>query len=1103
MKKSICLFLFIVILLSGSGIKAQEARLLRFPSIHENQLVFSYAGDLYSVSDNGGMARKLTSHNGYEVFPKFSPNGKTIAFTGQYDGNTEVFTIPAEGGEPVRITYTATLGRDDIGDRMGPNNIVMTWTPDSKYIVYRSRKQSFNSFTGQLFKVPVDGGMSEEIPLSKSGFCSYSSDGNQLAFNWVFREFRTWKYYKGGMADDLRIYDFNTKEVKQITDNPSQDIEPMWIGDEIYFLSDRDRIMNMFVYNTVSGETKKVTDFTDYDIKFPSFDKKNIVFEKGGYIYKYTIADKKLSKIDIQIANDNPYSRSETKDASKKITGAELSPNGERVLFSARGDIFSVPAKSGITTNYTSSSGVHERNASWSPNGKYIAYISDRSGEFEIWIEDQAGNGKAKQITKDSDTYIFGFEWSPDSKKILYNTKKQELIYIDIESSEMQEVDKTTEGPWFAYNWSPESKWITYTKAEKGMTRIRLYSLADKKSYEITEGWYDSNNPSFSSDGKYLVFTSARDFNPIYSYTEWNHAYQDMSRIYLVTLAKSTASPFAPENDVVKIEAKEKPEAEKAKKTKSKNKKETKDEDASAAMKVDIAGISKRIISLPVKAGNYYNVRAIDDKIYYITMSSGDHGTSTKMYDLKEKKETELGSNLNFTISPNNKKMLVAQGGKYAVINLPQSKVSLKKTVDLSNMKVKINLKKEWQQIFDESWRQMRDFFYAPNMHGLDWKAIYDKYNVLIPYVNHRSDLTYIIGEMIAELNIGHAYAINGERPMPERINIGLLGARLSKDNSGYFKIDDILDGANWSKTLRSPLNEIGVNINEGDYILAVNGKSTKEMKDIYRAFVGMAGKQVELTVNDSPSLTAARKSIVKPVGDESALYYYNWVQGNIKKVSDATKGEVGYLHVPDMGVAGLNEFVKYYYPQLQKKALIIDVRGNGGGNVSPMLIERLLRSVTYVTMHTGMKNGDINPGGQLDGPKVTLLDKYSASDGDLFPYRFQYNKIGKLIGTRSWGGVVGYSGAIPCIDGGHIITPSYAPFAADGSGFIIEGHGVDPDIELENDPSREYLGVDDQLNKAIEVILEEMKTYKYSPTEVPEFPDKSHNYNQTDGNMK
>ncbi len=1092
MRKKIFAGIFFISLFFSFVASAGEARLLRFPAIHGDQIVFSYAGDLYSVNVSGGMARKLTTHKGYEVFPKFSPDGKYISFTGQYDGNTEVFLIPSEGGVPKRLTYTATLGRDDIGDRMGPNNIVMAWTPDSKYIVYRSRKQSFNSFQGQLFKVPVTGGLSEEIPLSKGGFCSYSPDGTQLAFNWVFREFRTWKYYEGGMADDLRIYDFKNESIKKITDDIHQDIIPMWIGDEIYFLSDRDRTMNLFSYDTKTGSSKKVTDFTDYDIKFPSFDNKFIVFEKGGYIYKFDISSQKAEKISIEIANDEPYSRTVIKDASKSISGADLSPNGERILLSARGDIFSVPAKHGITLNYTKSSGVHERNASWSPDGKTVAYISDRTGEFEIWIENQDGSGDPVQVTKDASTYIFGFEFSPDSKKILYNDKKQKLIIVDIASKKTTIVDQSDEGPWFAYNWSPDSKWITYTKSEKGMTKIRLYEVATGNITEVTEGWYDSNSPSFSADGKYLIFTSARDFHPIYSRTEWNHAYQDMSRIYLATLAKDTPSPFAPENDVVKLKSAETKDAAEKEKSRKKSKNETPSEKKDSSIKVDVEGISGRIFSLPVKASNYFNVTGVKNIIYYNVYSSGGDGMETKLYDLEKKKETDLGKNINFTLSPNKKKMLVVKQNKYAVIDLPKGKIDFDKTADLSNMKVSVNLKEEWQQIFNESWRQMRDFFYAPNMHGVDWKAMYNKYNVLVPYVNHRSDLTYLIGEMDGELSIGHAYVQNGERPMPERIKTGLLGAKLSRDASGYYKIEKILKGANWSRSLTSPLMMIGVDVKEGDFIVAVDGQSVKDMSDIYASLIGKANKEVELTVNSKPTDDGSRKVLIKPIGDESNLYYFNWVQNNIKKVSEATNGEVGYLHVPDMGVTGLNEFVKYYYPQLTKKALIIDVRGNGGGNVSPMLIERLLRTVTYITMHTGMKTGDVNPGGQLVGPKVTLLDKYSASDGDLFPYRFKYNKIGKLIGTRSWGGVVGYSGSIPCIDGGSIITPSYAPFAADGSGFIIEGWGVEPDIVIENDPAREYEGIDDQLNKAIEVIKDELKNFNYKIPPIPPFPDKS-----------
>ncbi len=651
------------------------------------------------------------------------------------------------------------------------------------------------------------------------------------------------------------------------------------------------------------------------------------------------------------------------------------------------------------------------------------------------------------------------------------------MSYIDVDTKKVTVVETSDRSTRFSYNWSPDSKWIAYTRPQADMTVIRLYNVDSKKSYEVTEGWYNSSSPSFSRDGKYLLFTSARDFNPVYSQTEWNHAYVDMSRIYMITLAKETPSPFAPENDVVKMEDEEK--------------KETTDSKA-VTVKVDLDGIEDRVLALPVAAANYYGVTAVDDKVYYTTMSSSSKGSTMKVYDLKKKKETELGSNVSYTLSANGKKMLVRMGGKWGVIDLPTSEIKMEKTMDLSQMKVYVDLKAEWQQMYDEAWRHMRDFFYDPGMHGVDWDEVYAKYNVLVPHIAHRSDLAYITGEMIGELNVGHAYSQNGEKPEPDRIKTGLLGAKMSRDKSGYFRIDEILKGANWSKQLTSPLRAVGVDVSEGDYIISVDGVAVTTIQDIYQLLVGKANTEVLLEVNSKPSAAGSRKALVNTIDDESALYYHKWVHSNIAKVSEQTNGKVGYLHIPDMGVDGLNEFAKYYYPQLLKEGLIIDVRGNGGGNVSPMIIERLMRQLTYMTMHTGQTEGDPNPVGMHVGPKVTLLDKYSASDGDLFPYRFQVNKIGTTIGTRSWGGVVGYSGAIPLIDGGSIVTPSYAPYDKDGKEFIIEGRGVVPDIIIENDPAQQYKGIDAQLNKAIEVVLDELKKNPVKLPPMPPFPVKT-----------
>ena len=1073
----------------------QEARLLRFPTIHGKQLVFSYAGDLYTVSSEGGVARKMTNDAGYEMFAKFSPDGKQIAFTGQYDGNTEVYVMPATGGEPKRLTYTATLQRDDISDRMGPNNITMTWK-DNESIVFRSRMHTFNDFKGKLYVASTKGGMSEELPLPVGGFCSFSPDKSQLVYNRVFREFRTWKYYQGGMADEIWIYDFKTKKTEKITDNPNQDIAPMWIGKEIYYISDRDRTMNLFCYNTETKQTQKVTDFKEFDIKFPSLGDKSIVFENGGYIYNFDVATKKATKIPVYIEEDFVGGRSTLVDASRRVGGIDISPDGNRLVLNARGDIFTVPAKTGITRNLTETSGVHERNPKWSPDGKWIAYISDATGEDEIYIRTQDGLQKPVQLTSNSDTYKYAFDWSPDGKKILWGDKMQRLRYIDIDSKKITDVEQTLDGEIRGFNWSPDSRWITYTLPRFNTTSvIIIYNLDSKEKQIVTDEWFDSYNSSFSSDGKYLIFTSARNFSPTYSSTEWNHVYNNMDKIYFVTLKKSTPSPFAYVNDEVTVKA------DTASKVGPDIKKPT-DASKKLTVEIDFDGIKGRSLEVNIPAGRYGGVFCVGDNVYY---SRG--GMSTYSYDLTKNRETELGNFSIVAVGPDFKKVLVRSGGGigravgsvpvsfapsgYAVIDLPRGRASIEGTADLSDVKVQVDLRAEWNQIYNECWRQMRDFFYDPKMHGVDWKSIQKKYQPLVQHVNNRNDLNYIIGEMIGELNCGHAYISGGDKSEPRRVATGLLGARLSRDNSGYYRIDKILEGRNWSSQLRSPLTEAGIDANEGDFITHINGKSTREMNDIFAALYDKAGKQIELTLNKSASADGGRKVLVKPIADESALYYFNWVQGNVDKVNKATGGKVGYIHIPDMSAEGLTEFVKHYYPQLNKSALIIDDRGNGGGNVSPMIIERLQRELS---MMSAPRNGQPTPkpNGMMIGPKILLLDKYSASDGDLFPYQFKFYKLGKTVGVRSWGGVVGIRGTLPLIDGGALNRPEFAHYDAEGKQFVIEGYGVDPDYVVDNDPAKEYEGIDEQLNKAIELILEDLKSNPGKYPARPAYPNKS-----------
>ncbi|HOV10722.1 MAG TPA: PDZ domain-containing protein, partial [Bacteroidales bacterium] len=723
----------------------------------------------------------------------------------------------------------------------------------------------------------------------------------------------------------------------------------------------------------------------------------------------------------------------------------------------------------------TQSAGVHDRNAAWSPDGKYIAYISDASGEDELYIIAQDGSSAPVKITDKSDTYKYQPVWSPDSKKLLWADKMLRLRYVDTDSKKITEVDKSVDGEFTEFGWAPDSKWLAYAKPDKSAeTKIYLYDLGSSKSYPVSDGWYDCGEPTFSADGKYLFFTSSRDYNPTYSWTEWNHAYTNMTKVYMLTLAKATLSPFRPVDDEVNLAA------------------ETKEaENKNADIIVDIDGIVDRIIALPISAGRYWNINSTNNSVYYCRTTASEPSAALMVFDLKEKKETNIGPYGSYIISADKKKMVLSDKGQFAITDLPKAKADVKEYADLSNMKVWVNMKEEWKQIFTESWRQMRDFFYDPDMHGVNWKAIYKKYEPLTNYINHRTDLTYIIGEMIGELNVGHAYTGGGDKPEATKIKLGLLGATITKDKSGYYKIEKILHGENWTNNTRSPLTEVGVDVKEGDYIIAINGKNLQNTKNIYELLVNTAGKQVELTISSIASEQGARKVIVIPAEDESGLYYYNWVQNNIKKVNEATNGKVGYIHIPDMGVGGLNEFVKHFYPQLGKKALIIDDRGNGGGNVSPMIIERLNRELVYMKVARNTSQ-DIAGIAQLYGPKICLIDQYSASDGDLFPYQFKQLKIGKLVGQRTWGGVVGIRGSLPFIDGGYLTKPEFAHYDATGKKWIIEGYGVDPDVVIINDPAKEYAGEDEQLNKAIELILEELKQAGNNLPPIPEFPDKT-----------
>lgn len=1040
---------------------ADEARLLRFPATNDRQIVFTYAGDLYSVGMDGGVARKLTSDIGFEMFARFSPDGETIAFTGQYDGNTEVYSMPSEGGTPVRLTYTASVDRDNIGDRIGPNNIVMAWTPDGKEIVFRSRSWSFSSMRGTLMKVSRDGGVPQRLPLTEGGFCSFSPDGKYLALNRMFRETRSWKEYEGGQADEIWLAELKTGKLDKLTDNPAQDIFPMFVGREIYFISARDKIMNLFVYNLDTKQTEKLTDFTEYDIKYPSHSEGHIVFENGGYIYKYSIKDKSCHKVPVVIRDEGVFARPKWIDASNRISGYSLSPDGERVLVTARGDIFSVPARKGATINVTRSDDAHERNGIWSPDGKYFAYLSDKNGEYDIYVIEQELNAEPKQLTHTKENYKSNLKWAPDSKSLYYATETKGLYNVDLAGNQ-KTVYQGGESGANAYVISPDGKWLAFTgRRDNDMNIVFLMEIATGKSYPVTDDWYSSGSPIFSSDGKYLYFTSSRELRAQYASNEWNALYNYQSFIFVVPLAADTPNPLLTSNDAYKVAA---APGDKNSATAQ-----------NAPMKVDPDGIMERAVSLPLNAGYYRLLNAFDDKLIYSA------GGAVHSFDLTTGKDKEIGKGSILAFTPDGKKVLYRDGKGMSVIAMSDDLKS-GTAVPTDGLRVFVDYANEWRQIFDETWRIYRDGFYVKNMRGKDWNAIHDKYAVLLPYVKHRQDLTYIIGEMISELNVGHAYVTTGnDYPMPERIATGLLGARFSKDKSGYFKIEKIFRGANWSAKWRSPLTEPGMNVEPGMYVIAVNNIPCTELTDILQPLAGTVGQTVELTINDKPAKSGARKIYVRPIANEAPLAYYEWVQDNIEKVDKLSGGEIGYIHVPDMSTAGLDEFTRLYYPQLNKKALIIDDRMNGGGNVSPIIIEKLSRIVYRMTMSRNGGRPNTIPEGTHYGPKVVLIDKYSSSDGDLFPYSVKQLGLAKLIGMRTWGGIVGISGSKEYLDGQDVRTPFFTSYSLDGD-WIIENHGVDPDIEVDNNPFDEYKGIDKQLEKAVEVLKEEMKSYKPLP---------------------
>lgn len=1088
----------------------KDARLLRFPDVHGDTIAFSHAGDLWTVPASGGAARRLTTGDGLELFPRFSPDGKWIAFTGQYDGTTDVYVMPAGGGEPRRLTWYPST---DQNERMGPDNLVLGWTPDGK-ILFRGLRGPIRGFVGEPYVVSPEGGPVERFPLPESGAVSFSPDGMRIAYNRIFRDFRTWKRYKGGMAQDVWLYDLASKAIEKITDWPGTDTQPMWVGGSVYFLSDRDGWKgNLWKYDVASKATSRVTSFTEYDVKWPhaaSDGTGTIVFENGGFLHLFDTRSGRSRKVTVDLPDDRKLARTRWTAVDERITDFALAPGGGRALLTARGEVFTVPAENGNTRNLTRTSGARERNAVWSPDGKSIAYWSDASGEEELFVAPQDGRGEPVKVAPATNTWHFPPVWSGDSRKLAYSDRAMRLWVVDVAERKPVLVDTATILEISRYALSPDGQWLAYVKTvENDFPVVFLHSLVTKKTVPVTSAASRAAEPVFDPEGKYLYLFSDRDLNPTLGLFEASYTVNKATRPYALLLAAATPSPFAPKSDEATLaEAKEGAKDEKKPVPgKDAGKDAKKDGDAKDApkpltVKVDLDGIEGRLVAFPVPPGNIFGLTAAKGKLFWLsapttalTEGGGPQKSALQMYDLEKRKVADLFPAVeNYDLAPDGAKLIVKSDAKtYQVVEPKEGLKPGDGKLDLSGLRMELDPRAEWRQIFLETWRLYRDFFYLPDMGKIDWDGIRKRYEPLVAHVSHRYDLTYVLSEVASELGSGHAYVGGGDAPKVEKLPVGMLGADLALDTkAGRWKIARILPGQNWNEARRSPLTEPGVNVKEGDYLLAIDGRDLTAKDEPYRLLAGNfpatsasgpAPRTVTLLVNAQPVAAGAREVVVKPIGNEEELRYVDWVETNRKKVEAATNGRVGYVHVPNMGGDGLQEFIRQFYPQLRKEALVVDVRANGGGFVSEMILERLARTVKGMGNMRGARPTPY-PTSAFNGPMVALISPYSASDGDIFPFYFREYGLGPLVGERTWGGVVGIRGlGGGMVDGGYTFVPEFGTYDLK-SRWIMENEGVSPDIEVDNLPADELAGKDAQLERGIAEVMKRLEAHpsKWAP---------------------
>lgn len=1082
-----------------------QTRLLRFPAIHDNRVVFTYGGDLWLAPASGGTATRLTAHPGLELFARFSPDGRWIAFTGQYDGDEQVYVMPAAGGVPRQLTYYPARG--PLTPRWGWDNQVYGWTPDGTAIVFRSSRDAWTLGQTRLYTVPMTGGPAEPLPMPESGAGDHSPDGTQIVYSPFFRDFRPEKRYGGGTANDLFIFDLRTRDARRIVDHPRADRDPMWIGGTIYFTSDRDGTFNLYAYDVSSRQISQVTTSRTWDVRWPSSDKQGrIVYELGGELHILDVKTGRDTALRIDVPDDGLWKRPARVSAAGQIFSVALSPGGERALFSARGDVFTAPVEKGPTRNLTASSGAHDKWARWSPDGTRIAFISDLSGEEELYVVAQDGSRPPERLTTGGKAMRYAPVWSADGRRIAFGDKDGKLFVYSFDDRTLREVADAPRGQVRDYTWSPRGHHLAFTMTGlNGFGSIHVWSERDGQVRRITDEFFNAENPAWDPDGRYLFFLSDREYAPQISTVEFNFATNRTTAIFALALRKDIPHPFPPESDEVSAApagASEAPPgatapgsgpARPAPAAGAPRPAAKPPAEPDADLSIDFDGLGRRVARVPLEADNYSNLTAKKGHLLYMVEPAfyygrpGDRKTTLRIYALKDRKETTLADDVaGYALSADGSKVIVRSGQTFTVYDATPQGAGTKKPVSTAGLVVDRVPTEEWTQIFNEVWRRYRDWFYVENMHGYDWEALRTQYAAWLPHVAHRSDLNYVISEMISELTVQHAYVEGGDFPIPPRPRVALPGARFALDRaSGAYRLERIFEGQNEEELYRAPLTEIGVDVSAGEYVLAIDGEALRPDEDPYRLLRHKADRPVRLTVNRTPTMDGARTVTFNPITTEEPLIYLDWVERNRKRVAELSGGRIGYLHVPDMGGPGIREFIKSYYAQIRKEGLIVDVRANGGGNVSRMLIERLRRKVMGLNYSRTSDVPGTYPDGAFAGPMAAILDERSASDGDIFPYMFREAGLGPLIGRRSWGGVVGISGRGPLVDGGNIFVPESGLANVKGE-WVIEGYGVDPDIDVENDPKSVIEGKDPQLERAV---AEVMKKLQAQPVTLPPKP--------------